>query len=40
MDNRVILRKLSETLGTKPEDIPKTLERFKKEIAEMKKSLR
>lgn len=38
-DDRIILRKLSKLLGTKPEDVPKTLERFKKEIAAMKASV-
>jgi hypothetical protein len=38
-DDRSIVRKLAEKLGTKQEDLPKTLERFKKEIAEMKASL-
>lgn len=35
MEDRIILRKLSELLGTKAEDIPKALERFRKEIEEM-----
>ena len=32
MDERKILRKLSEILKVNERDIPKTLERFKKEI--------
>jgi hypothetical protein len=38
--DRIILRKLSEMLSTKPEDLPKALERFKKEILEIEQSLR
>jgi|GEM_PF-3039427 len=38
-NDRIILRKLSEALGTKADDVPKALARFKKEIEDMERSL-
>lgn len=39
MNKRKILRELGRMLSVSEADIPKTLERFKKEIEEMEKEL-
>ena len=35
MDDRKILREIARLLNTREEDVPKTLRKFKKEIAEL-----
>lgn len=37
MDERKIIREISNILGVRDEDIPRTLQRFKDEIEEFKK---
>lgn len=39
MDERKIIRQLRDMLSVSDKDIPRTLERFKKEIIEMEKEL-